>query len=73
MKELLEFIKSNNGVLYYDKEHSCFVIASELDVSIVEGTNHCTFKGCNIFGTIPDNAFKEWVQPAIKAIKRLVK
>lgn len=70
MKELLEFLKSNNGALYYDKDTDCFVLISEHSIKFDKSTAHCPFKGCDDAGVIPEDAGPEWIEPAIITMER---
>lgn len=70
MKRLLQFLKENNGVLYYDKDHDCFVIATKQTIELTDPTVHCPFRGCDDSGIIPDNAMAELIEPALQAIER---
>lgn len=70
MKRLLQFLKDNNGVLYYDVDHDGFVLATNQNIKLEDPTVHCPFRGCNANGIIPDKAGPEWIDPSIDAIER---
>ena len=70
MKHLLDFIKDNNGVFYFDKAANCFVLAKDLDVQLVPDTLHCAFEGTDDSDEVPVKVEQEWIEPAILSLER---
>ena len=69
MKRLLDFIKDNNGVFYFDKAVGCFVLVKNMDVQL-NSNIYCDFKGIDDSGEVPEKVGPEWVEPAILALER---
>ena len=70
MKELLDFIKTNNGVLYFDEKNDCFVLLRGQTIEPQMGVAHCAFPACDDAGIIPNDVGPERVAPAILSLER---
>ncbi len=70
MKHLLDFLRTHNGSLFYNKASDSFVLISESIPKIKDKDVYCAFKGSNDLDVIPENPGPIWVEPAIFSIER---